>query len=1039
MRKIFAATFLICASVAFGSDWVGITSDTPQGFEKTVLFSNDETTSIRFTLEGFRQSSVMIHGEEYAKVTIEGGTPLLETGSPDVEKLTASIIIPDQSRMAVNVISSEYTEYSLPAMAPSKGNFTRDISPDDVPWTFGDSYHTNTFFPGTLARLGTPYIARDYRGVAVHVYPFQYNPVTQILRVYTEITVEVNAVEGEAVNPKIRRHPLEAIELNFKQIYAEHFDNFNTSRYDILSEQGNMLVVCYDAFLDEMAPFVEWKNIKGLPTQMVSVSEAGGSADNIGQFIEDMYYNEGLAFVLLVGDIAQVPSIMTGGSASDPSYGFIEGNDSYAEIMVGRFSAENADHVNTQVERSVNYERYPMSGNDWYHMGIGIASAQGDGIGDDGEADYDHEDNIRDQLLGYNYSSIDQIYDTNGGTDTDVTNSLNEGRSIINYTGHGSSTSWGTTGFNVTDVNNLQNDNMLPFIWSVACVNGEFQSGTCFAEAWLRATHNGEPTGAIATLMSTVNQSWAPPMQGQDEFNAILTEQYGDANIKRCFGGISANGCMSMNDEYGSSGESESDYWTLFGDPSIVLRTDTPAPLTVTHDAVIVVGASEFPVNTGVANALAALSGGGELLGYAYADDSGLANIVLSEPILTPGELHLVVTGYNVETYEADLFAIVPEGPFVVMDSYVVENDSNGNGDIDYGESVEVGLLAENVGVDPAVGVTAMISSDDPYVTITDDTVTFNDIPTGSSELSLDTAAFDISNTTPDGYTVIFDVTFTGETDTWYGGFSITVNAYCVTGDVNADWEINVLDVIRAVNIILNAGTPPSELELCSADTNQDGIINILDIIGMINFIVGRDISFVDESASARVLIDGNSVSLQSSVPVAGLQLMVNSTSLNLVTPENMQWAVSDNNGQMLLYSLSGNVIPAGETRLFEVAGDNLEISSVIVVNEAGNGIDSAVDLIPETFSLYQNYPNPFNPVTMISFDTPRDDDVRLAVFDILGRQITELVRGPMKSGFHTVEWNGLDEKGNAVPSGLYIYTLTAGDVSYSKKMMLMK
>jgi len=1038
MRKILSAAILILTSFAFGSNWVGITSDVPSGFEKTVLYSNDETTSIQFTLEGYYQAQLTIDGVEYSVVSVDGGTPILEAGAPDVDKLTSSIIIPDQSNMGISVISSEFIDFSAIQLAPSKGNFTRDISPDDVPWSFGESYHADAFFPGELAQLGTPYISRDFRGVAVHVFPFQYNPITQTLRVYTEITVEVNAIEGEAVNPKIRRTPLEAVESDFKQIYEEHFDNFNTARYDILSEQGNMLVVCYDAFVDEIAPFVEWKNLKGLATQLVSVSGAGGSSGNIAQYIEDMYYNEGLAFVLLIGDIAQVPSIMTGGSASDPSYGFIEGNDSYPEIMIGRFSAENSDHVNTQVERSINYERYPSSGADWYHQGIGIASAQGDGIGDDDEADYDHEDGIRDQLLGYTYSSIDQIYDTNGGTDTDVTNSLNDGRSIINYTGHGSSTSWGTTGFNVSDVNNLQNDNMLPFIWSVACVNGEFQSGTCFAEAWLRATHNGEPTGAIATLMSTVNQSWAPPMQGQDEFNAILTEQYGDANIKRCFGGISANGCMSMNDEYGSSGESESDYWTLFGDPSIVLRTDTPASITVTHDAVIVVGSSEFPVNTGVENALAALSSGGELLGYAYADNSGLANIVLSEPILAPGELHLVVTGYNVETYEADLFAIVPEGPYVVMDSYVVENDSNGNGEVDYGESVEVGLMAQNVGVDPAVAVTATISSDDPYITITSDTVSFEDIPAGETQLSLDAAAFDISNSTPDGYTASFDVVFNSDSDTWYGGFSITVNAYCVAGDVNADWEINVLDVIRAVNIIINAGAPPTELELCSADTNSDGIINILDIIGMINFIVGRDIGLTNNNGHARLLIDGGVVKLQSSVPVAGLQFTLNTNDVQLSDPVGMQWSMSDNNGQVLLYSLTGATISAGEVTIFETS-HNVEIGSVTAVSETGNAIDTSIELVPETYALYQNYPNPFNPVTMISFSTPHDGQVQLVVFDILGREITELVNNSMTSGYHSVEWNGLDADGAPVPSGLYIYTLTAGDKTYSEKMMLMK
>ena len=73
---------------------------------------------------------------------------------------------------------------------------------------------------------------------------------------------------------------------------------------------------------------------------------------------------------------------------------------------------------------------------------------------------------------------------------------------------------------------------MWPFIWSVACVNGEFNVGTCFAETWLRATDSdGNPTGAIATLMSTVNQAWNPPMEGQDEMNAIFVESYSDLSL----------------------------------------------------------------------------------------------------------------------------------------------------------------------------------------------------------------------------------------------------------------------------------------------------------------------------------------------------------------------------------------------------------------------------------------------------------------------------------------------------------------------------
>ena len=65
---------------------------------------------------------------------------------------------------------------------------------------------------------------------------------------------------------------------------------------------------------------------------------------------------------------------------------------------------------------------------------------------------------------------------------------------------------------------------MLPFILSVACNNGTFTNGTCFGEAWLRATNGGQPTGAIATYMSYISQSWDPPMCGQDEVVDLLVQ-----------------------------------------------------------------------------------------------------------------------------------------------------------------------------------------------------------------------------------------------------------------------------------------------------------------------------------------------------------------------------------------------------------------------------------------------------------------------------------------------------------------------------------
>ena len=119
---------------------------------------------------------------------------------------------------------------------------------------------------------------------------------------------------------------------------------------------------------------------------------------------------------------------------------------------------------------------------------------------------------------------------------------------------------------------------------------------TCFAEAWLRATHNGQPTGAIGAYMSTISQSWSPPMQAQDEFNDILVGTYAD-NIKTTYGALCFCGAMSMNDAYGSDGESETIAWTVFGDPSVQVRTDTPATMTVTYDSFIPNGAETFELD----------------------------------------------------------------------------------------------------------------------------------------------------------------------------------------------------------------------------------------------------------------------------------------------------------------------------------------------------------------------------------------------------------------------------------------------------------
>jgi hypothetical protein len=119
------------------------------------------------------------------------------------------------------------------------------------------------------------------------------------------------------------------------------------------------------------------------------------------------------------------------------------------------------------------------------------------------------------------------------------------------------------------------------------------------------------------------------------------------------------------------------------------------------------------------------------------------------------------------------------------------------------------------------------------------------------------------------------------------------------------------------------------------------------------------------------------------------------------------------------------------------------EIDQMWAVLLEGNGI-TKIELDPgaqvlKQYTLRQNYPNPFNPTTTISYDIPVAEKVTLRVFDMLGREVKTLVNGDVNAGTHTAVWDGTNNSGDAVASGIYIYKLKAGKTQINKKMTLMR
>jgi flagellar hook assembly protein FlgD len=95
--------------------------------------------------------------------------------------------------------------------------------------------------------------------------------------------------------------------------------------------------------------------------------------------------------------------------------------------------------------------------------------------------------------------------------------------------------------------------------------------------------------------------------------------------------------------------------------------------------------------------------------------------------------------------------------------------------------------------------------------------------------------------------------------------------------------------------------------------------------------------------------------------------------------------------------------------------------------------------IIPTEYTLYQNHPNPFNPETNIEFALPKPEQVRLRIFDVYGREVRFLFTMWLQAGLHAVKWDGRDDDGVAVGSGVYFYRLQAGSFTETKKLVLMR
>lgn len=656
---------LVCMSILFHTSAqnktnITLVSDRPDGAQVSIDFGSIQMKEVETEL-----------GKAFS-IQVDQGTPLLNNGAPDLPQVSFSLLIPNLAKAKLEIVDAHYTDYTNVLVAPSRGKIFRNQKPSTIPFVYGEQYRQNEMYPSQTLDQGEPYTLRDYNGVSIHAYPAQYNPVTKTLRVFQSITMSIK-YEGQlnTVKPTM-------VDESFDLIYRRHFINYaaNKTRYSPITQQGKMLIVTPGMYLTTLKPFIDWKKQKGIDVLVANTDTLSGGVNetNLRNLAKWYYQSKQIAYMLLVGDHTQIPAVSSSvtwvnasyGPCSDLTNAYISNNDHYPEFMVGRFSGESLTDVATQVERTIAYEKYPNTSSNWFQNQIGIASDQGDADSDDGQIDYEHICEILDSNKNqYNYVNSKGFFDgTQSLCNDDAGNpdpsliayQVNNGVGLINYCGHGSLSNWTTSGFSNSDVDNLNNINTLPFIFSTACSNGYFMSQTCFGEAWLRArTSDGKPKGALATIMSSIVQDWNPPMEGQDEMNAVLRGARSN-NKRTTFGAIVTSGFMAGNDKYNTfadpdGGNAITDTWIIFGDPSVEVRTKNEGIITCSHHGYIQQNSTMFFVGCPVEGATITMYYQGELIASSVV--SGGTAILYCNPVAVLDSILITATKQNWTPYQA--------------------------------------------------------------------------------------------------------------------------------------------------------------------------------------------------------------------------------------------------------------------------------------------------------------------------------------------------------------------------------------------------
>ncbi|MCD4735445.1 MAG: hypothetical protein K8R53_05345, partial [Bacteroidales bacterium] len=798
MKKTILLLSILCMLALITNaqtEWKSFTAEFPQDPVVSIEQQDAEKLILDINIGGMFVSTYTENVQVFQRLELLPGQTTKEIGKPELPMINHLIGIPGNKLARVKILEKETTtleNYNVyPFQTPTTdnpGGYDKEFVIDNKFYQQSDSY------PENQVVMESPGIWRDVKVAGLHLTPFNYNPQTGELTVTTHLKLEV---EFYSYDSDLVLNRSKHISPKFYRMYEAGIINFSSLGYT-MDYKGNddikYLIITNTNPLASIQPLIDWKNQQGFRVEVKTMETGFTTPQEFKNYITSLYNSDNLEYILMVGDAYpnggnnggpdDVPMYWWAPSGEDPSYSdswytCMDGpDDHYADLAIGRLTYDNLGELDLQIQKTMDHYFNPDDATNWAENSILIAHQE----------QYPGKytqccEEIRTFPYALQTPIFEQAYGGAGYTNTQVVDYVNANScGIFNYRGHGSQTAmtgWCPQGsFTATHVAQFTNTERLFVFFDVCCDNMDISgyNGNCLCETFMKS-----PVASVA-VNGAIIPSYTIPNHDYDKemYKAVFDE--GIYNI----GYVTNFANVTVLNVHGTIGRSNVRTYLWLGDASIEPWTLQPADLNVMHDPQLFLGLSEFSVTvmgTGgpVENAMVCVSNDDQTIyGVAYTDGSGIAQVIFDSPVQTPGNATVTVTAHNYLPYQNDIAVIPIGGAYVVMDSYTLNDVAGGNGDglMDYGESILMSLTIKNVGADPATNVVVTLSTNDTYFTFTDDTEPYGTVNPGETVEIADGFAFDVANDIPDGHYVLIDVEADGNGETiWNSNFSIEGHA----------------------------------------------------------------------------------------------------------------------------------------------------------------------------------------------------------------------------------------------------------------------